>query len=316
MSADTERSPRTVRTLRTGRVRKDPVRTVRTDALRTTSATDHAVTALVSLCALTQFAIQAWLSYSFAREVWRIPGALCVAVIVALDLFVTVFMILTYLLRSAHLAVRAYAWLVLTGGIGAQLFAAELFAQHEAWALPVRTFAALPALFLAASLHGLIKYRQHTRRATDEQGRDPGPTAAQHQRQVDGELAKAFRAARPAGQPPVVLPPPERRVPPPAVPPVSSGRGASKGGRRASKSEQAALAVKRYQAGEAIPLIASDMGVSRRAVENWTRDYRTQRDAAGPATDLAAIAAEGALSLKANDPEPPVIQGDVAGHDG
>lgn len=288
------------------------VRNVRSAAngshLRTTSATNRAVTALVSLCALFQFAIQAWLSYSFARDVWRIPGPLCVAVIVALDLFVTVFMVLTYLLRKAKLAVRAYAWTVLATGIGAQLFAAEQFAQHEQWTLPVRAFTALPALFLAASLHGLIKYRQHTQTPSDGQGRDPYPAPTT----AEPKPIETARTARPAGQARVVPPLPERRVTLPAVPPVSSGQGA----RRASKSEQAALAVKRYQAGERIPAIASDLGVSRKSVENWTRDYRTQRNAGTGETDLAEIAAEGALPLKANDPPAPEMQGDVAGHDG
>jgi hypothetical protein len=300
------------------------IRTAPANALRNsqgavplrTSATDRAVTALVSLCALTQFAIQAWLSYSFARDVWRIPGALCVAVIVALDLFVTVFMVLTYLLRTAHWRVRAYAWSVLTGGIGAQLFAAELFAQHEVWALPVRTFAALPALFLAASLHGLIKYRQHTRAATDDQGREAVP--AWDQSVVSAAVKQVAARIPDPSQAPVTARPP-RRTAPPAVPPVPSGRTPD-----ASRTSPADVQIAEVRALVAAGVSCADagrkLGKSKRWAEIHTKDIRasldTQRDDSGAATGPAAIAAEGALSPKGNDPSGAAMQGDVEGHGG
>jgi predicted GIY-YIG superfamily endonuclease len=127
-----------------------------------TKAAVRTVFAGIVANALTQFAIQAYMSYRFARDVWTIPQPLCVAVIVALDLFAVMFMVFTYLLRSARWYTQIYVWLVFAAGIGAQLFAAELYGAHENWALPVRWFAALPALFLAASLHGLIIWRNHS----------------------------------------------------------------------------------------------------------------------------------------------------------
>jgi transposase-like protein len=245
------------------------------------------VTALVASCALTQFAIQAWLSYSFASQVWRIPALLCFAVIAALDLFVTTFMFLTYLLRSASFAVRAYAWIVLAGGIAAQLYAAELFAQHEQWSYPVRGFAALPALFLAASLHGLIKYRQHAT-ATDGQGREAvEPVAAPRQL----SRSAAFQAIQAVAA----------RVP---TEPVPAAKPKPRTVRAQRADDRRELAVKMFvEDGKSPREIAAELGVSRRAVENWTKPYRTQRDTGSAELQGAAIAADGAQSPKESGPD-------------
>jgi hypothetical protein len=293
------------------RMSADTVRSLRT--LRA-PGTLRAVTALVAMCALTQFAIQAWLSYSFAAHVWRIPGPLCVAVIAALDLFVTVFMFLTYLLRSAPLPVRAYAWFVLGCGIGAQLYAAELFAQHEAWAMPVRAFAGLPALFLAASLHGLIKYRQHASAPTEGQGREV-PTPAQS---AAFQAIQAVADRLPTGPAPAA---PVRHVATPAEQAAGRAPVTQRPARVARRADDGDVAKVRELVADGVSCkdAARQLGKSKRWAEGHTKDIRAARDATqgdGPtaAIDLAAIAADGAHSPKEIPADASEIQGDVAGH--
>lgn len=207
------------------------------------SAAVHIVFAMVAANAGTQFAIQAWMSFRFARDVWEIPSSLCVAVIVALDLFAVTYMVFTYLLRGARRRTRAYVWLVFAVGVGAQLFAAELYGAHEGWALPVRIFAALPALFLAASLHGLIIWRNHS-----------------------ASQAPVAKASAPIAAPTV-----KASVPAPARDrqdvPRPKSIVAPKSGRSGNPNRD--KAVSRALAGEDTALIARDLGVTRRAVQIW-----------------------------------------------
>lgn len=153
-------------------------------------ATVGIVFAGVTANALTQFAIQAYMSYRFAKDVWEIPRLLCGGVIVALDLFAVMFMVFTYLLRQARWWTQLYVWAVFAAGVGAQLFAAELYGAHMKWSGPVRIFAALPALFLAASLHGLIIWRNHATSSTKLTPPSPAVTrrSVRLADLVDGEI--------------------------------------------------------------------------------------------------------------------------------
>lgn len=280
---------------------------------RAVSAT---VFAAVSANSATQFAIQAWMSYGFAREVWRIPLPLCVAVIVALDLFVTLFMILTYLLRSARLRTKTFVWSVLVGGIGSQLFAAEQFAAHEGWPGAVELFAALPALFLAASLHGLIIWRSHVSM----------PTAAAETEDGGGRmspepimLAPGARLADAADMYPYGTYPTAsrgdrgvRQLPQRESGPYETLTHPLKKGGRARRPTQsdggtlAELARKRVGAGESCADVAESLGRSKRWVEMQTQDVRVQRSVStdgpvqgtdGPVqhADSATRAGQGAL---------------------
>jgi hypothetical protein len=231
------------------------------------------VFAMVAANAATQFAIQAWMSFRFARDVWRIPSELCVAVIVALDLFAVTYMVFTYLLRTARKRTRAYVWLVFAVGVGAQLFAAELYGAHEQWTEPVRVFAALPALFLAASLHGLIIWRNHASTHTEPIA-DESPARRE-----------STSAEQEAGAAPVTQRPP-RPTTPPAVPPVSSGaralRRSRSTGKTGGQSHRDAAAV-RVIAGESTRSVASDLQVSNRAIQIWVKEYR-ERNPEPPAS--------------------------------
>jgi hypothetical protein len=111
--------------------------------------------------AATQFAIQAWLAYGFAAEVWELHQPLPWFAPVALDIFAINLMALTYMLRNAPLRQRIYAWFWLAVVIGAQVGASEGYADHEQWNNWGRAASLFPALFLAASLHALIIVARH-----------------------------------------------------------------------------------------------------------------------------------------------------------
>lgn len=121
--------------------------------------------------AAVQFAIQAWLAYSFAKHVWHLPGPLPFAAPVALDAFVVNMMVVTYELRTAHLRTRAYAWGVLSLGVLAQIGAAEGYALDQQWGWWARVASFAPALLLAASLHTLI-IRRRQPDTSEGQGRE------------------------------------------------------------------------------------------------------------------------------------------------
>lgn len=171
-----------------------------------------AVFAVAALNALTQFALQAWMSYGFARDVWHLPQTLSFAVIFALDAFAVLFMFLTYRLRRAPWwGAKGFVWLAFLAALGAQLFAAELYGAHEKWIMPVRIFAATPALFLAVSLEGINLWRSHTNHPRSS----PRFLAAPHWPPMDEKRARALAAARAAA---MRGPEPEKKIKPPRVP--------------------------------------------------------------------------------------------------
>lgn len=235
-------------------------------------ATVRLVFAGVAANSLTQFAIQAFMSYRFARDVWVIPQALCVAVIAALDLFAVMFMVFTYLLRAAKWWTQLYVWFVFAAGVGAQLFAAELYGAHEGWSEPVRVFAALPALFLAASLHGLIIWRNHSALSVE-------PTAP---KAVAVERA-AIKAERPQFNRQHNPDLPKRRAENAAPPLATSVRRTERKARAVESGTTGPMpvsrksnpsrddAVRRVNAGEATDVVATDLGVTRRAVQIWVQ---------------------------------------------
>jgi hypothetical protein len=154
----------------------------------------------VAANSLTQFAIQAWMSYRFAKDVWAIPRPLCVSIIVALDLFAVMFMVFTYLLREARWFTKAYVWLVFAVGVGAQLFAAELYGAKEEWAPPVRVFAALPRAVprrVPARPDHLAQPLEHFPRAGAPRAPRPRPCATRgHVCRTRGRKSSGNRASR------------------------------------------------------------------------------------------------------------------------
>jgi hypothetical protein len=122
--------------------------------------------------AATQFAIQAWLAFGFARYVWGLPWPLAIFIPVALDLFAVGLMRFAYRVRDARLRVRIYAWWWVGCAIAAQVFASEAYAVHTGWTVPGRVASLLPAVFLAVSLHTLII----TRRSEESTPPPPSPT--------------------------------------------------------------------------------------------------------------------------------------------
>lgn len=219
---------------------------------------------MVGANAATQFAIQAWMSYRFAKDVWVIPRPLCVAIIVALDLFAVTFMVFTYLLRRAGWISQAYVWAIFAGAVGAQLFAAELYGAKEEWTGPVRLFSALPALFLAASLHGLIIWRNHSAESAPkpatEHGAPPGPRP-----QRTPELAKV---AAPVSVDRPAQPKPQVKPVAPALRPGAVNHSAEADRVIANKATA--------------KQVADELGVSPRAVQLWVKARRKQLDSAPP----------------------------------
>lgn len=124
--------------------------------------------------AASAFSIQAYMTYGFAVAVWRIPGPLCVALIIALDVFAIMFMILTYLLRGTGWP-RGVATCVFLFAVGAQVFAAEMFGAYEQWPAAVRWFSAFPAVFLALAQEGVIVWRMHRNRTPAPPPAPPRP---------------------------------------------------------------------------------------------------------------------------------------------
>lgn len=209
-----------------------------------------AVFAGLTANALTAFAIQAWMTYCFAAQVWKLPVPLCVALVVALDVFAMMFMLLTYLLRGTgwpRIAVTA----VFFFAVGAQVFAAELFAEHKLWPAEVRWFSALPAVFLALAQEGVILWRTYRDRRKVRTAPADAP---------------APEPTRDPAPPPVspAKPRPRPQVKPPASPTKVRGR-------RADQTIQLA-AIKRVRAGERPADVAKEIGKSRRSVEIWVKN--------------------------------------------
>jgi hypothetical protein len=285
------------------------VRTPRTVALppvRTVAAAAHPDERTRSLLglsfaanALVQFAIQAWLAYSFAAPA-------------ALDAFVVNMMIVTYELRRSRMRTRVYAWAVLSLGIALQVGAAEGFALYKDWGWAARIASFAPALLLAASLHTLIIRRRETP-ASDGQGRDE-QTSTEHQRQVDGELAEAFRhvataAEQAAGRAPVTVRPP-RPIKPPAAPPAPSGRRP-----QVKPSDSADVAEVRdlVAAGVSCRDAARKFGKSKRWAESHTKDIRaTLRDIPPIEFHGPEIGREGASFPKGDGPSDGEMHSDLA----
>jgi hypothetical protein len=260
---------------------------LRTRELRShRDATSLVVFAVVFANAATQFAIQAWMTFRFATDVWRIPEPLCVALIFALDLFAVMFMVFTYLLRDVRLRTKFYVWSVFAVGVGAQLFAAELYGAHQSWELPVRIFAGLPSLFLAASLHGLIIWRRHragTKPAEPRLHPDFIRCPLCGGDAISRDVLRAHMARRHPAPGPVQTRSiktieAQSTAPVKPVPPlVSSGAAPRKrGGRRNGPSDQAKQdAIYSVLArSETAAQAASRLGVSKRAVELWVQHAR------------------------------------------
>jgi hypothetical protein len=226
------------------------VRTVRT------------VFALVSITAAAAFAIQAWMSYRFAKDVWDIPRPLCVAIIAMLDLFAVTFMVLTYLLRRAGFGAQIYVWVLFIGSAASQVFAAEQYGAKEVWSGPVRSFAALPAIFLAASLHGLIIWRNHSASAARRQPAVAPPAPAPAVKRPEPiAIPRPLPADPPV--PRIVQPKPQVTATRAPVPP------------RASATHSAAA--DRVIAEKATAKdVAAELGVSPRAVQLWVQARRKE----------------------------------------
>jgi hypothetical protein len=260
--------------------------------------------------AATAFSIQAWLSYSFARHVWGMPQPLCVALVVALDVFAVLFMVLTYQLRGAGRR-RITATAVFLFAVGAQVYAAELYAAHMNWPGGVRVFAVLPALLLALAQEGVILWRTH-RADPAQRNAEPPVGLARHgtlpplQAQMQAP-SKAVPAGhpRPRGGIGAVragpsLPPRRRdvdasvrRLPSAPAPDGSSiaadAAAVSRADGRAQRQRDPRWAdvIKRcVDGGEDAKTVAADLGVKERTAQLWVKAEREARAArarlAGP----------------------------------
>ncbi len=132
------------------------------------------VFAVFGATAATAFAIQAWMTYGFGREVWGLPHSLAGSLVFALDIFAIMFMVLSYGLRGRGWP-RGVATTIFIFAIGAQVYAAELFGDHKNWPPEIRLFASLPAVLLALSQEGVILWRTHRNEPAPGPG-GPAPT--------------------------------------------------------------------------------------------------------------------------------------------
>lgn len=240
-----------------------------------TARTAVVVFAVLAANAGTAFTIQAWMTFGFAKEVWKLPEPLCVALIVALDLFAVMFMILSYLLRGTGWP-RFVVTAIFVFAIVVQVFAAEMFGVHEGWTMKVRWFAAIPAIFLALAQEGAILWRTHrgdlaarlAARMTSPSARTEKKTEARPVREV------ATPAQSAAGRSPVTERPARKDIPL-AVPPTSGGKRSAGHSDQQKHDEYAKRAID----GEPLKTVAAAAGVSTRSVQNWMADYRKRHTA-------------------------------------
>lgn len=237
---------------------------------------------------LTAFAIQAWMTFGFGDEVWGLPVPLCVALIIALDLFAIMFMVLTYFLRGTGRP-RFVATVVFLFAIGAQVAAAEMFGAHRQWTTEIRVFAALPAAFLALSQEGVILWRTHRNDVTsDRPAREQQPPTPRPDRPTREVTTREQRAA---GAAPVRQRPP-RPAAAPTPPPAPSGNQPdparpARAGRPVDPAEQQrrdqlALIVIGLGSDKASKEKAAEKaGVSTRTIENWVSSYKARHPETG-----------------------------------
>jgi hypothetical protein len=262
--------------------------------------------------AATQFAIQAYLAYGFALHVWRLASLLPWIAPVALDVFAINLMGFAYELRNAPLRQRMYVWGWLGVVIGAQVAAAEGYADHEKWSLWGRGASLFPSIFLAASLHALIiaaRKRDHallsdaparvgvwavwrTKRQVARalkaerraHGRKPLVLTLPRPVILEGGTAVALAAPRevPAIEAPAaVKPEPAREPERPAEParPRPARRGAPKRSRRGGGDLQA-IVIKRCLDGEHpedAKTVALEVGANPRTAQLWVKHERERR---------------------------------------
>jgi hypothetical protein len=204
--------------------------------------------------ALTNFAIQAWMTFGFAKDVWGLPAELSVALVVALDVFAILYMLLTFALRGSGWP-RFAAMSVFLFAVGAQVWAAEMFGSHMQWDTELRIFAGLPAVLLALSQEGIILWRTHRAQPA------PLPTAPEAPK--PGVLASvATRATAPTPAPgPAPAPKPQ---PTPPARPASTDPDHDDIARRVIARQ-----ITKKEAAE-------EAGKTVKTIENWINAYRAR----------------------------------------
>lgn len=231
-------------------------------------STVRTVFALVGASAAAAFAIQAWMSYRFAKDVWDIPRPLCVSIIAMLDLFAVTFMVLTYLMRRAGWATQIYVWVVFAMAAGGQVYAAELYGAKEEWKLAIRLFSALPAIFLAAALHGLILWRNRVTTSA--------PVSVPEKAVTSGNVRKVAPVSAPVAQPNVPIGRPKPSAPKPAAKP----RPAAPAAPVTDKVVSHRAAADRVITGLATAKdVAEELSVTPRAVQLWVKARRKEIEA-------------------------------------
>lgn len=232
--------------------------------------------------ALTAFAIQAWMTYGFAKKVWELPTQLCFALIIALDIFAIMYMVLTYLLRGTGRP-RFLATVVFLFAIAAQVFAAEQFGEHEQWSTEVRWFAVFPALALALSQEGVILWRTHR---NDKAAKRQGQGKAERAETPSKPPAPVKRPAAevtPATPRPAMLPAPAVRKERPETGKVQVKAPAKARKDDGGKQERRAALVADILANRTTTKeVAYAEGVSLRAVQLWVKEHETAPEPAEP----------------------------------
>jgi len=209
------------------------------------------------------------MSYGTGRYVWRMPPELAVALVATFDVFATLCMFITYLLRGEG-KWRFVASLAFMFALGAQLAAAEIFGAYKHWPFEIRLMSVLPSLFLAVSLELVVIWRLRRGVAADQVETDPRPSWWARRRAARA-LAEAMEVDRKAERARPILVTIKPRValaaahaavlaadPPPAV-------------------ESAVTRAARPLTGEEPVLIAPERGVGKRRTPARRRGSPTGR---------------------------------------
>jgi hypothetical protein len=221
---------------------------------------------VVSLIAAFAYGISAWQVYGFAQNVWGLPFELRFAAAVIADLLSLAGLFATYLLRTAKVSVRAYAWVVFLLMTGLSIAAAESFAHWRTLSpmeqaiathkggLPAQVASGAVVVSLALAVHLLIIVRRHA----------PLPSESVAPVPPEKPQVKAAPIAPPA---PIVPPAEPKRIARPKSPTPVPPRAS------ATHSEAADRVIAEKATAKEV---ATELGVSPRAVQLWVQARRKE----------------------------------------
>jgi transposase-like protein len=234
---------------------------------------------VVSLIAAFAYGISAWQVYGFADHVWGLPLVLCLASAVIADLLSLAGLFATYLLRTAKLRVRAYAWFVFLLMTALSIAAAEAFAHwrtldetaqklatHQG-GMASQVASGAVVVSLALAVHLLIVVRRHVMEIPTLPSA-PASETRSIKLPTPPPIRPVYQYEKPIGPRPAPTPRPALAQRPEKRRTSSANRVHTPGDQR---DEYARRVVER---GEHPADIAAEVGKSTRSIELWVKAYR------------------------------------------